>query len=479
MTALAVPAGQAAPAPVVSGTRLVDTRTGQPFMARGVDAPSFEYACQQGYGYSDTAEDKNVGPDANNAAMMASWHINVVRVPLNQDCWLGDDGQPSFGNVEGYRAAVASWVTILHNAGMVVILDLQWSGPDGVVADGLHAMPDDRSDDFWVSVASAFKDDPSVIFDAFNEPYSRYDGDKTTFDLTWDCWRNGGCQAPRANENQPFDGSTYTTLGMQAMVDAIRGTGAAQPIMLGGRDYSNDLAGWLDNRPGGDQLIASFHNYNATPCQFKSCWDSTIAPVAQQVPVITGELGASDCERDRLDSYMDWADQHGVGYLMWAWWILPSADCSQLATISDPRGTPRAPNGTALKSHLAGLAGGAAGDRTRPRLSLGGAARQRLDLAVEVGVRCNEACRARAFGTLVTVTRARRTRTYRLAGAFGALRAARTRTLGLKTSRAARLGAGSVLRGGGSATAKLTINVMDPSGNATRRTRSIRLRLGR
>ena len=36
------------------------------------------------------------------------------------------------------------------------------------------------------------------MFDAFNEPYSRYNASSTRylFDLTWKCWRDGGCQAP-------------------------------------------------------------------------------------------------------------------------------------------------------------------------------------------------------------------------------------------------------------------------------------------
>ena len=62
---------------------------------------------------------------------MASWHVNTVRVPLNQDCWLGDDGLPKFGRVSGYRKAVRKWVSMLHRWGMAVVLDLHWSGPRG------------------------------------------------------------------------------------------------------------------------------------------------------------------------------------------------------------------------------------------------------------------------------------------------------------------------------------------------------------
>jgi hypothetical protein len=44
-----------------------------------------------------------------------------------------------------------------------------------------------------------------------------------------------------------------------------------------------------------------------------------IAPVAAKVPVVTGELGEYDCTSSFIDSYMAWADAHGVSYLAWAW----------------------------------------------------------------------------------------------------------------------------------------------------------------
>ena len=93
--------------------------------------PSFEYACSDGYGYSNAASAEKVGPDAAGAALIASWHINTVRIPLNQDCWLGDDGLPRFGKASGYRAAVKRWVSTLHDADLAVVLDLHWSGPAG------------------------------------------------------------------------------------------------------------------------------------------------------------------------------------------------------------------------------------------------------------------------------------------------------------------------------------------------------------
>ena len=174
-------------------------------------------------------------------------------------------------------------------------------------------------------------------------------------------------------------------------MDAIRAAGAKQPIMLGGVDYASDLREWLANQPADKQVIASFHNYGGHLCHNERCWDDVIAPIAAEAPVVTGEFGETDCQTSP-ETFMDWADRHGVGYLMWAWWVLPDTDCSTLTVLADAKGTPHAPNGTALKAHLGGLA---------PRVSLAGPRAQALDRAVEVSVRCTRACFASATGRLV------------------------------------------------------------------------------
>jgi endoglucanase len=444
----------------VVGNDLVDARTGQVFVPRGVNWPSFEYACRDGYGYSNSATRKSAGPTAAGAALMARWHINTVRVPLNQDCWLGEDGLPAFGTVRGYRAAVRRWVSTLHRAGLAVILDLHWSGPAGVVSDGLRAMPDNRSDDFWRSVARRFKRDRSMIFDVFNEPYERYGPNGLVFDLTWDCWRSGGCNAPRPHLLQPLDGSTFTTIGLPALVDAIRSTGAKQPILLPGRHFANDLKGWLAFRPNDGQLIGSFHNYDFQPCNTTACWDETVAPVAAEVPVIAGEFGQIRCSASHVKRFMRWADRRGVGYLAWAWWVLPQRGCSTLAVIANVKGKARKPNGTALKAHLARLA---------PRVSLRTARTQALGAAIGIRVRCEAPCRARAAGRLL-VGRA----PSRLTPTTRSLAAGRSRRISLGIPKEARRAASAALRQGQPVFAFLTVVASDGS-HSRQRQATVRL----
>jgi putative cell wall-binding protein len=336
----------------VQGNTLVDTRTNTVFVPRGVNWPGFEYSCWQGWEQL---------PAANEADAIAAWGISVVRLPLNQDCWLGLQGSPSGQTVAHYKAAVASWVSALNSVGVVVILDLHSSAPLGYPAHGQRAMPDSQSLSFWTSVATAYASNHSVMFDLFNEPYSR-----GSFQLTWDCWKNGGCLAPVEDDyTAALSGAKYTVVGMAALVSAIRATGATQPLMLGGLNYSNDLTGWLANRPSDTQLVASWHNYPGQGCSDVACWTAQVLPVAAVVPVVTGEFGntaettTATGSHNYLVPFMTWADAHGIGYLPWAWWQVDASESpsnSIYALTTGPNFTPKAPSGTKFHDHLQALA---------------------------------------------------------------------------------------------------------------------------
>ena len=82
----------------VSGNRLLDAR-GHVVHLHGVNRSGTEYACIQGWGIFD-------GPsDSASVAAIASWHANIVRVPVNEDCWLGINGvKPAYAGRNYIRA---------------------------------------------------------------------------------------------------------------------------------------------------------------------------------------------------------------------------------------------------------------------------------------------------------------------------------------------------------------------------------------
>jgi endoglucanase len=464
VSALGQAPGRAAAVPLaiaVEGNHFVNG-SGQIVRLLGVNHASFEYACEEGWGYNDGHM------DAADAAAIASWHATAVRVPLNEDCWLGINGQPNSSQganppltVAGYRKAVEDYVSAVNAAGLYVILDLHWTGPGTKVADGQRPMPDDHSGAFWTSLASTFKDNPAVVFDAFNEAYSPAAINDPGYPVTWDCWRNGtandDCLLPASNAGEPPDNNTlYRPVGMQYLVDQIRATGAMQPILLGGLTFANDLSGWLANEPSDPdhQLAASYHGYQGEPCGTQSCWDTTIAPVAAQVPVVTGEFGEDDFDNATCTTrtpstfdtdYMNWADEHGVSYLAWGWEALsPQAisqqGCRAYYLTSNPGGTPAAPNGTALHDHLAALAG--AGKTPPPRLRRFGAKVKAGGTAVSFTLRASENSTSTLTGqtanSFVTTAAQQRRHRVSLGSVHFTLTADTSKTVALRLSRPSR-----------------------------------------
>ena len=334
--ATGAPRSSKLPYVAVRGDRLVNA-AGKTIRLLGVDRSGAEYMCLSGSQVFD-------GPvSATAVKAMAAWKIDAVRVPLNEDCWLGINGVAPAVSGARYRSAITAYVARLQAAGVLVILDLHWAAPGRQLANRQWPMADaDHAPAFWKSVGTTFKANHGVVFDLFNEPYI----------TSWPCWRNG-CSIT-------FDSVTYRTAGMQSLVDAVRSAGASQPLMLGGLAWSSDESKWLKYEPTDPdhQLVVSFHTYNFSGCNTAACWNATIALLAKHVPVVTGELGESECTDGYIDSYMPWADRHGVSYLGWTWDSTgpPSNwSCSNgPSLITSYAGTPTA-YGIGLKKHLAAI----------------------------------------------------------------------------------------------------------------------------
>ena len=327
----------------VSGNRLVNSR-GRPVVLHGVNRSGTEFLCVQGHGIFD-------GPtDQASVSAMKSWGINAVRIPLNEGCWNGEPYvSPAYAGAS-YQNAIKAYVRLLNANGMVAILDLHWS--DGrfpvhclsAEARCLKPMPDQaQAVPFWASVANTFKDNNAVIFDLFNEPFPERAAHSEA--AGWQCWLHGGT----------CPGIGYPVAGMQSLVDAVRGTGARNVILLGGLAYANDLTGWLANEPADPEhnLAASWHSYNFNACSNLSCWTSEVAPVMAQVPVVAGEIGQNDCASGYITALMNWLDAQSSSYLAWAW----NADfpcASGPSLITSYAGTPT-PYGAGYQAHLRAL----------------------------------------------------------------------------------------------------------------------------
>lgn len=330
----------------VRGNALLDgAGAGRVVQIRGVNRSGLEYTCIQGYGFFDSPHPYRID-DPGMIGAMKRWEINAVRVPLNEDCWLGIHTPRGLGGAP-YRSIVRRYVSALNRSGLYVILDLHVAAPGSMKSINILRLPDaDHAPAFWRSVAATFKNDHELIFDLYNEPH----------DIGWGCWLRG-CVVP---SNRDFGlEPAYRAAGMQQLVDAVRSTGARQPLMLGGLNWSLDLAGWAAHAPHDPdhQLVASEHNYGGglAPC-FAGCRAAILA-THRRYPVVFGELGETDCAHGYIDSMMRFADAHGVSYLGWTWDAVAPGSWSCRggpSLIQDYRGDPTA-FGVGYRDHLLSL----------------------------------------------------------------------------------------------------------------------------
>ena len=110
----------AAPALHVSGNKIV-TAAGATYRLLGVNRSGGEFACIQGNGIWD-------GPmDQASITAMRSWKVRTVRVPLNEQCWLGvSPVQAQYGGTT-YQNAVKAYVNLLVSNGITPIVEMHWN----------------------------------------------------------------------------------------------------------------------------------------------------------------------------------------------------------------------------------------------------------------------------------------------------------------------------------------------------------------
>jgi uncharacterized protein (TIGR03437 family) len=219
-------AAQPGPTPVVrgplhvEGNRILDSEN-QPILLRGTQLRALDL-------------DEDPGPPAGIAGLTATtfstirqrWNMNVVRLLVSVRRW---EDEPA------YLDRIDEIVQKANRAELAVILAPVEDAAGLSVRAGL---PTERTVRFWRVWAEHFRDNPEVLFDLLHNPvpaqiphhqpgvHSRGD---------WTFWRNGGTTVAGAS-----------TVGMQAVDEAIRTTGATQVIVAMGLNQPPFFEGFDD-----------------------------------------------------------------------------------------------------------------------------------------------------------------------------------------------------------------------------------------
>lgn len=162
--------------------------------------------------------------------------VPAVRIPLTAEFFLNTGGACDLGQGLSYADYVDELLTSFHEDGIVTIIDLHWNLRNLTQTSMALNV---NSVDFWVAVSSRYGHNSLVWYELYNEPFLGYFAGWNNTNLTnqrddllYECYSHGDCVA------QLNDGvgspSGYLTVGMNAMVTAVRANDPNGMILLAG-----------------------------------------------------------------------------------------------------------------------------------------------------------------------------------------------------------------------------------------------------
>ena len=289
----------------VQGAQVLD-RDGTAFVSYGITVPGLQGLDWRRFGPLDLAKI---------AATVQDWCANTVRLQLNQDNLLNQDGT---GLDRAYLTAIQTEVAAAERHHLVVVLNdnTEFASP---AASRSQRGPTPATEIFWKDLAAAYGHDPQVIFDLFNEPRTYSPGMSPA--QVWRLWHDGGV----------FRGVSYP-FGMARLAQYVRHTLGAQNLFwIEGPNISSSFAGMVSQgallKTSG--VVYSLH-HPAGPHNGAS-WDADFGYLVSTgaAPVVNGEwtnyeparvsgsaAPRSSCWQDApvtVPAYLNYLAVHGIG----------------------------------------------------------------------------------------------------------------------------------------------------------------------
>lgn len=279
---------------------------------------------------------------------------NALRFQLISSYWNGDTGVVTLPDSGGYysggaprlsaatyQAAVIQTITRATAAGWVCILSLCFDSitePNGTVhlAQGQPIAPGPTAVKFWASVAAAFKNNPAVVFELFNESilsslnysngsfgtynaaaggnpftanpagpvspgpdmFTYLNAQSATTVFSPPAGNNpAGCLMMNNGANSStlqFICSSMKLAGVNEIINAIANANAQNLIIVGMPSFSGGIDAWggvgITDPRGNNQVGAAYHAYG------QGHWQSIAALQAAGIPTITTEAGFGNWE---------------------------------------------------------------------------------------------------------------------------------------------------------------------------------------
>lgn len=295
--------------------------TGSAVTLRGVSKSGLEYSVD-GYDVSKATFER-----------MRSWGANVVRVALSDRFAL-----PEMCNFDAsYLSTIDDIVSYGEQLKMLIVLDDHFATRGLSCGRGAWSAnqkaPDEHNLAFVKMLGLRYKDRPYVAIDLYNEPH----------EITWETWLHGGS----------VDG-TYTAVGMQDLLDGVRGTGFTGLVFATGPQWGNDLRSIATDPLANDaDVVYAAHAYPYTcgtttippnepyECdghQYPRFLDNQIAPAIATRAVMLTEFGTQRAIDGEMRAPLQWAEDHHIGWIAWLWCSGKTSDYCMLTP--DGKNTP-------------------------------------------------------------------------------------------------------------------------------------------
>jgi len=275
----------------VAGSQIMDSR-GRVFVPYGVQLLGM-YTTNWRYDVSDAHLTLDQMVAARNF-----WHANTVSLQLASANLFADtpyDAQ--------YLAKIDQEVRWAHQENVNILLVLQYE------ATTAQVLPTQDSIEFWDLLSKHYRNAPWVFFDIFNEPRRPAGLSEAQ---SWPLWARGG----------------LGYVGMQQIVDTIRGNGVQNLVFIDGLAAGEDLQGVLLHRIHGKNIIYAIHPYFGAQHKTRADWDHWFGSVAAKAdfPIVADEWGEYQTTNEQclpqapilVPQLLDYLKKLHIGVIAWA-----------------------------------------------------------------------------------------------------------------------------------------------------------------
>lgn len=357
--AITVPGNVPVPGIQVVGNRIYELATGLPWATTGQSGQGGDITGSE-ISYANAMWDAYfLFTPAQAQAMKTLQKIDHMRVNYNEWAWrtnaLSAGGRP-------YQTIMNTYVATLRGAGIYVIKDLHWAAPAGYTAssgqggggqniagyaDGQPGfLNSDYSIKFWQDQADLSKNDPGIAFELLNEPLANGTGSPwNAAQLQMLLDNTAGLTTTFTNQYQGKTivqtGVTYTPVGYQQVLNAIRARGAPNVILTGCPVLSSYPAQSLAVKPTDTvapagfvgtwtpQVVCVVHYANGSDSDYTNIQNAG-------VPVWMTEFYTLAGRGSGANTGYAWAKLNGIPYVQWGADNWDGTSSSSLAGSAPP-----------------------------------------------------------------------------------------------------------------------------------------------